>query len=180
MTMTIEEAYKAFTPLIKSQAAHWGQPGRIGLEYADLISVGNEVFISCYEQWDATRSTFGTFLKASLKIAFYNECVVKPGRDRYSHPTSENTAEYHSIDNCDPERYTIFKDGLEKGLSPTAKKMINKVLEVSPAMIDHMIEETGNARVSKRRITRYLSEVESWPMNVIQQGLKEIKNFMAA
>ncbi len=178
--MSIEQMYKSYTPLIKARAAHWQKPGRIGLEYEDLISIGNEVFLSCYDEWNQHQGTFGTFLKSSLNMAFYNECVVKPNRICYTSPINNHQQiESFASDNHSPESYTIFKNELET-LSPAAKKIVNKTLEVSPAMMDHMVEETGNACVSKRRITRYLTEVESWPINQIQTGLKEIKCLFAS
>jgi DNA-directed RNA polymerase specialized sigma subunit len=176
--MNIEQAYKKYTPLIKSRAYSWSRPGVTGLEYDELISIGNEVFITAWPRWEEKKSTFGTFLKSALNKRLYHECITLPSRLKNNCPVKDIDMESLSV-NYNPESYTIFRDKMEKCLSPRAKSIVNSALRISPAMIDHMIEETGYARVCKRRISRYLTEVESWQIGQVQKGFAEIKQVMS-
>lgn len=179
--MTVEQLYKDHIQLIKNRAYRWSRPGVIGSEFQDLFSIGNEVFLNCCTKWDSERGEFKTFLYASLQTTFYDECIAKPNCNKYAHPAQNNEEiETLYLDVYNPETYTIFRDRLEKKLSPKAKTIVNTALETPPAMIDHMIEETDYARVSKRRIKRYLCEVEAWTIYAVNKGFREIKQAMRA
>lgn len=177
--MTVEQLYKDHVQMIKDRAYRWQKPGVIGSEFQDLFSIGNEVFLKCYDKWDCERGEFGTFLYTSLQTAFYDECIARPSCNRHAHPV-QNDEEIEALysDVYNPEMYTIFRDRLEKKLSPKAKRIVNTALKVSPTMVDHMIAETDYARVSKQRIKRYLCEIESWTIYAVNKGFTEIKQAM--
>jgi hypothetical protein len=179
--MDMESVYKAYTPLLKNRAYQWARPGHIGLEYNDFISIGNEVFLYCWDKWEEKRATFGTYFKKCLNNAFQVECRLKTGK-KYATPL--NTIDDDELDAVvqnahNPESSALFKIKLEQELSPMAQVIINTALNVPDEMLEHIKEETGLGVVNKRRITRYMTEVENWPIEYIQDGLKEIKECFA-
>ena len=181
--MTPEELFSNSIGTIRGRANSWHRSNRIYPDYDDLISIGNEVFLNCVTEYNPKKANakFNTFLFASLNSAYYYHCITLPNQKRRPPQkpaliTDWMVEELYSPDPS-PEQLLLFAEKL-KTLSPNATFITDLVLNPPKEFLTHMISETGTARVSKKRIQRYLRDKE-WPYNKIWNKFREIKEALA-
>ena len=177
--MTAEEQYTKSVGTIMSRAKSWHNPSRLIPDFQDLVSIGHTVFMKCLNEYDPEQGAcFNTFLYSSLNWEFYNACVSLPSRLKNSPKAILSLTDWAKEDMADnsatnPEKYSAFKECLEN-LSDEAKYAVHLLLDTPKDFLDHILKETGAARVTQRRLQRYLKD-QGWGWKEIWATTREIK-----
>jgi hypothetical protein len=159
----------------KSWSFHRTCKRDICLSFDDLVSIGHEVFLNCIDEWDQARGMFSTFLWASLNKRYF----VEMNKNKPNHEEINANTIAIGTNGDSAESMTIFKNKMD-GLSSNAQYIINSAINTPLSLVKHAIAETGRACISKRRIQRYLTAEEGWPIihswnafDEIRQSLKK-------
>ena len=184
--------YKDYQKLIMKLAHEYCIPNHVGMEYNDLLSIGNELFMLTKKNYNKEKSSFATSLYHMLSKRFYwmriNAKKIKKNNfmaqaliiDKPSEIGYTNCIDLEKCmpisESIDIEKQFIFFESLS-GLSQDSKHVIQLVLDMPMKFKDHIINSTGNGRVSKVRIQEYLID-EGWGIGRIWNSFAEIKNIL--
>lgn len=140
----------------------------------DLISIGYEVFTICTNKWNYQKGQFSTFLWKSLDNRYHME--TRNHKDHITKDIDDHPV-FVGTNGDSVESETIFRQKLSM-LSIDAQYVINSTIHTPMALVRHAISETGNGRITKRRIQRYLTDRMGWSIYDSWQVFDEIRNVL--
>lgn len=142
-----------------------------GIEFEDLMGIGNEVYILTLKEFEESRKIkFTTVLYSYVKNTIINE--IQRNKRRKNEIENENID--HFSDSIDIEKRIIFMNGLNR-LSKEAQEVVQMVL-TSPSDI---LENAGISHPRKMRgcVRKKLKE-QKWPERKIWKIFREIKEVL--
>jgi DNA-directed RNA polymerase specialized sigma24 family protein len=173
----MEKLYEENKNLIKSFARNLSR--LTGMDYDDLKSEGNQIFVECCHHWRQEKSNgakFSTYLSASLYFNLYR--YVREQREIKSKEIDfEEMPEYPVPD--DYVETTIARATLDS-LGRDAKICVDLALNPPPDMmklIKRKDKTVWSKKVHKTLIRSYLSG-QGWKRKKIMTAFKEVQSIL--
>lgn len=168
--MTAEILYNDYHKMICDRA--WSFHSSTGIEFDELISVSNYLFMKAFNSWDKSKSSFSTYLFICLNNGLI--MFIKKNSNLVE------LEDAHLIESPYREHYPdialMAKDALNE-LSEEARFVVNILLS-TPAEILSIIG-TEPPKMIRGKIRDHLKE-QGWASPAIWRVFKEIKSFVKA
>ena len=147
------------------------------VDFQELVSVGNEEFITATKEFNPNKGTkFTTYLWQVIDNAM-NDVVKKATKEMQN--KIEFTSEPSINGNSSPERMAMLKSWVES-LSQEGQFIVNTVWNTPAEIVQWAREESYNPKVTMKLLSRYLRG-QGWAWKVVRRGFKEVqeglKNF---
>jgi len=186
--------YEKCKKLIRSRANKYARTGHVGIEYEDLVSAGNEIWVTCMERYNPSiKCSFTSFLYGELTRCFWQMIVLHfkvkkrsflDGFEPIEGEVVEKSnlgARANFISNgnglINSEKKVMLAQEIEN-LSDDSKYIIGIVMDMPDEMINHMKQKTNACRVSMRRIQQYLIDTQGWNIGRVWRSFMEIRKIL--
>ncbi len=163
ITKEIMQDYENYKRLIFKLAGTYSQI--TGIEFDELVSAGNEKFVTCQKTYDPSKAKFSTYLTWELRGLFRE---MQRKQNRYQ----ANIVQDLELSNSPVQEELVFFMDILEGLSSDAKDIIKIVFD-TPMDLVEMLPKKQPRGISKHQIQKHLRQ-QGWPFSRIWKSFKEI------
>jgi RNA polymerase sigma factor (sigma-70 family) len=136
-----------------------------GIEFDELVSAGNEKFVTCQKTYDPKKAKFSTYLTWELR-GLFREMQRKQKR------LQMNTVHDLELTNSPMQEELVFFVDILKGLSSDAKEVVKIVFDTPTDLIE-MLPKKQPRGISKHQIQKHLRH-RGWSFSRIWKSFGEI------
>lgn len=155
--------YEDYKRLIFKLAGTYSQI--TGIEFEELVSAGNEKFVTCQKTYDPSRAKFSTYLTWELRGLFRE---MQRKQNRY---VASNVTDLELSNSPIQEELVFFIDILKK-LSSDAKEVVKIVFDTPMDLIE-MLPKKQPRGMNRHQIQKHLRR-KGWSFSRIWKSFEEI------